>query len=64
MYDKGQGVSQDSVYAPMWWNIASYNGNKETGPLRDEVAKEMTPIQIEKAQDLAHECFRKKYKGC
>ena len=57
-------MSQDSVYAPMWWNIASYNGNKETGPLRDEVAKEMTPIQIEKAQDLAHECFRKKYKGC
>jgi hypothetical protein len=24
----------------------------------------MTPAQIEKAQDLARECIRKKYKGC
>jgi len=34
------------------------------GKLRDIVAKEMTPSQLEKAQDLARECVRKKYKGC
>ena len=34
------------------------------GEVRDLVAKEMTPAQIEKAQDLARECVRKKYKGC
>ena len=34
------------------------------GKLRDIVAKEMTPSQLEKAQDLARECVRKKFKGC
>ena len=26
--------------------------------------KQMTPSQLKKAQDLARECVRKKYKGC
>jgi TPR repeat protein len=29
-----------------------------------ELATKMTPSQLEKAQDLARECVRKKYKGC
>ncbi|RTZ65554.1 MAG: sel1 repeat family protein, partial [Gammaproteobacteria bacterium] len=45
-------------------NIAASNGHEEGGKLRDAVAKEMTATQIEKAQDLARECIRKKYKGC
>jgi len=32
--------------------------------LRDLVAKEMTPSQIQEAQRLARECVRKNYKGC
>jgi hypothetical protein len=52
------------VYAHMWGNIASSNGNENGGKLRDTVAKQMTPSQLEKAQDLARECVRKKYKGC
>ena len=27
MYYKGEGVIQDYVYAHMWWNIATANGN-------------------------------------
>ncbi len=64
MYRRGQGVPQDNVYAHMWGSIAASNGSETGGKLRDLVAKEMTPIQIEKAQDLARECIRKKYKGC
>ncbi len=64
MYYKGQGVLQDYVYAHMWSNIAVSNGYEGAGGLRDFVAKKMTPSQIEKAQDLARECVRKKYKGC
>jgi uncharacterized protein len=60
----GQGVPQDFVYAHMWWNIAASNGDENGGKLRDEVAKEMTATQIEKAQELARECVRKKYIGC
>ena len=63
MYYKGQGVPQDYVYAHMWRNVVAFNGY-ETGDLRDEVAKEMTAAQIEKAEQLAQECVRKEYKGC
>ena len=64
MYYKGEGVSQDYVYAHMWWNVVASNGEENGGKVRDAVAKEMTPTQIEKAQELARECIRKKYKGC
>ena len=50
MYRKGEGVSKDYVYAHMWANIAASNGDEDPGNLRDEVAKEMTPAQIEKAE--------------
>jgi len=64
MYAKGQGVIQDNVHAQMWGNLGASNGNTIGGKLRDMVARKMTPSQLEKAQDLAHECVRKKYKGC
>ena len=64
IYRDGEGVPQDFVYAHMWGNIAASNGIEKGGQLRDLVAKEMTATQIEKAQDLARECVRKKYKGC
>ena len=64
MYHNGQGVPQDNVYAPMWFNIAASNGQDYAGNGRDKIAKEMTPAQIEKAEKLASECVAKKYKGC
>ena len=63
-YAQGQGVLKDYVYAHMWGNIAATNGNKMSVKFRDFVEKKMTPSQLEKAQDLARECVRKKYKGC
>ena len=64
MYAKGEGVPQDSFYAHMWANIAASNGDEKGAKLRDALAQEMTPSQLEKAQELARECVCKQYKGC
>jgi len=64
MYGKGDGVLQDYIRAHMWFNIAAANGNDNARENRDIVAKKMTPEQIEKAQALAKECLRSKYKDC
>ena len=64
MYDNGKGVLQDYVYAHMWANISASNGEKNGAEVRDIIAKDMTPSQIEKAQDLARESVAKNYKGC
>ncbi len=64
MYERGHGVIQDNVYAHMCLNIAASSGDKVATINRDFIAKQMTPSQLEKAQDLARECVRKKYKGC
>ena len=63
-YRYGEGVLQDYVYAYMWINISAASGNRAAPQMRDIIAKLMTPTQIEKAQELARECVRKKYKGC
>ena len=64
MYGSGRGVPQDSIYAHMWFNIAAASGNDQALKTRDTLAKDMTSAQIGKAQSLATECIRKKYKGC
>ena len=65
MYVYGKGVLQDYVRAHMWFNIAaSSGGRKNASKSRDNVAKKMTPSQVEKAQKLARECVRKRYKDC
>ena len=64
MYEKGQGVIQDNVYAYMWFNIAALNGDNMGMFERGFVAEKMTPADITKAQDLERECMKKNYKGC
>jgi len=64
LYGRGRGVLQDKVLAHMWFNISSSNGSEHASENRDKLAKNMTPSQIEKAQDLARECVKKNYKGC
>ena len=64
MYEMGRGVIQDSIYAHMWFNIAGSIGNTFAVSSRDTVAKKMTAADISKAQTLARECVKKKYKGC
>ena len=46
------------------YNIAANNGFEVGGQLRDEFAKEMTPVQIEEAQKLYRECVKANYIWC
>ena len=64
MHETGEGVVQDNVYAYMWFSIAASSGDEYEPKNRDLIAKEMTPSQIEQAQGLVREYYRKKYKGC
>jgi TPR repeat protein len=58
-YQNGKGVIQDFVQAHAWFNVASANGWSDASKDRDLVAKQMTPEQISKAQELAKEYFEK-----
>ena len=53
MYDKGQGVPQDKLFAHMWWDLAGSKGNKNAIKNRNIIVKKMSPSQIEKAQEMA-----------
>ena len=65
MYALGQGVIEDKVYAHMWGIILNSNGHEDGKKIMDYLLKQgMTPLQVEKAQDLARECIKKNYKGC
>ena len=60
MYVKGDGVPQDYVLAYMWFHIAGSNGHKNAVANRDILKKEMSPQQIEKAQEMARNWKPKK----
>jgi len=53
MYVFGQGVPQDNMSGHMWINLAGSNGNKDALEKRSMVEEQMTPEQIEKAQEMA-----------
>jgi len=60
LYADGQGVPQDNVLAHMWFNLAaalltaSVPRDRAVGN-RDIVARKMSPEEIARAQELAHE---------
>lgn len=47
------GLPQDKVLAYMLWNLAAAGGNANAVEQRAEIAKRMTPEQIEEAQSMA-----------
>jgi uncharacterized protein len=53
MYGKGEGVSQDYVLAHVWFSLSASQGYQDAIEGRDIAEKEMTPQQIEKAQEMA-----------
>ena len=59
MYLRGVGVIQDKVLAHMWFNIANIESSYPAREKMDRIAKEMSPSQIEKAQDMAREWVAK-----
>ena len=57
MYGNGEGVPKDNVNAYAWYNVGSANGYDGASKNRDLIAKEMTPEQIAKAQELSKVWF-------
>ena len=55
MYYLGQADAQDYVLAYKWANIAVANGEPTAAKLRDEVARQLTPDQIARAERMAQE---------
>ena len=64
MYHSGDGVLQDYKMAHMWFNIAASLGDKSAAKSREIIEKKMSSSDISKAQDLARQCVKKKYKNC
>ena len=64
MYATGKGVPQDSIMAHMWYNLGIANGHKLSSTNRDDLAKQMTPAAIEKAEAMARECMSSGYTKC
>ena len=64
MYAFGQGVVQNNIYAHMWWSIAATSGDLDAASYRDFLAKDMSPEEILKAQDLVSQCKLKNYLEC
>ncbi len=58
------GPLRDYVLAHMWYNIAAANGEETSAEYRDKIEKDMTPVDINKAQALAKKCFANNYQGC
>ena len=64
MYAEGKGTLQRNTIAHMWFNLASANGHSEAAQERDVLADKMTPVLVDKAQDLAAACMDSNYQDC
>ncbi len=68
-YKTGEGVPEDNVRAHMWYNLQNSLSTKAyeqniSKQMRDRIAAQMTPQQIEEARKLAQECRQRKLKDC
>ena len=51
----GRGVEKGFVTALAWYNIAVANGHDDAKNLKTNIAKQLTPEQIAKAEELVKE---------
>ena len=64
MYIMEGSIFKDYILAYMWWNLSAYNGNNLAITFKNFLARELTPVQIEKAQDMSIRCLESNYKDC
>ncbi len=55
MYCVGRDVELDLIEAHKWFNLAAMRGNDDARRYRSEISREMTKMQIARAQRLARE---------
>lgn len=54
-YCVGRDVDLDLVEAHKWFNLAAMRGNDDARQYRSEISREMTRVQVSRAQRLARE---------
>jgi TPR repeat protein len=59
MYALGGGLPGDTVQAYAWYNLAGANGQADATSEKETLGKEMTPEQINRAQDLSQALYEK-----
>jgi len=64
LYDNGWGVPNDHITAYMWFSIAASQGNKLAHKNKDEIAKQMSSDDIDKAQAMVRDCMDRGHKNC
>ncbi len=55
MYASGREVCQDFITAHKWFNLAALRGNDEAKRYRLELSREMSKLDIAKAQRMARD---------
>lgn len=50
MYEQGEGVPPDAVRAYFWYALAESQGDGQAPRAKQDIAKKMTPTQIEEAE--------------
>ena len=64
MYNDGRGVPQNGVMAYVWESLAAAQGYEVAKHNRGISAKQLTPEQLARAQEIAARCFESNYKDC
>ena len=64
MYYNGKGVEKNIINGFMWVNLSSLNGDDDGEKLKNILLKEMTEIQIDKANIMTKNCMKKNFKKC
>ena len=55
MYEQGQGMKADYVQAYFWYALADTQGDSQAPQAKQDIAKKMTPAQIEDAERRVRE---------
>jgi len=68
LYANGQGIAQSFLLAHMWSNLAEAklagDEAQQATKDRENIAKLLTPAQIDQAQEMAMQCEAKKFQNC
>ena len=64
MYQLGFGTTSNDVKAYLWYSLSAAQGDPDAQDLKSDLAEDMTPEQIAKAERLAAACLASNYKNC
>lgn len=64
MHANGQGVKRDNVRAAMWFILASSSAHPKAQKELRKISADLTPAQIQAANNLAINCINRNYKAC